>query len=119
MKIIKNIIKSNNLTKDLNKTYPIDICYKDMLSVKYQEIALIPSRTASKEMMKLGLSLNNCKRILDEGYDSPRIRKKDTIEKWINKGNKTYNIVITKSTNYSLNEEIYLITHIGKFTRQK
>ena len=108
------------IKKDLNKSaYSIDICYVDMLEIRLNSIRLVPSKSASKEMLKHKIRIRDCRKILEEGYDAPRRRGKDTIEKWHNKGNKTYNIVIVKSTNYSLNEEIYLITHIGKFTRKK
>ena len=61
--------------------------------------------------------IEDCKEILEKGY-SPRKRKKDTIEKWMDYGNKTYNVVIVKSFNYMNNEEVYLITHFGMFTKK-
>ena len=60
----------------------------------------------------------DCKEILENGY-SPRKRKKNAEEKWLDRGNKTYNVVIVKSFNYLYNEDVYLITHIGKFTKSR
>lgn len=88
-----------------------------MFDVRYKSLLLIPSRAAMKEMMQLGFALSDCKEILENGYEAPRKRAQDTEEKWYGKRNKTYNVVIVKSVNYALNEEIYLIIHVGEFTR--
>jgi len=88
-----------------------------MFDVRHKSIPLIPSRSAVKEMMQLGFTLSDCKEMLEQGYDAPRKRASGTEEKWYDKGSKTYNIVIVKSVNYMLNEEIYLITHVGEFSR--
>ena len=34
-------------------------------------------------------------------------------------GNETYNVVVVKSYNYFYKEEVYLIKHVGKFTKKK
>ena len=105
-------------TKDLNKmTYSNDIRFEDMFYVRYEGLRLIPSKSARKELIKYGLLLINCKMILIEGY-SPRKRKKGTIEKWLDKGDKTYNIVVVRLYNHFFKEDVYLITHIGKFSRK-
>ncbi len=88
-----------------------------MFGARYKYLALIPSRAAMKEMMQLGFAISDCKEILENGYDAPRKRAKDTEEKWLDRGAKTYNVVIVKSVNYAFNEEVYLITHVGEFTR--
>jgi hypothetical protein len=88
-----------------------------MFNLRYKGLRLIPSKTASKEMLKYGLMIRDCKKLLENGYDAPRRRAKDTEEKWLNKGNKTHNVVVVKSFNYLYNEDVWLITHIGKFTR--
>jgi len=56
--------------------------------------------------------------ILNNGYFAPRKRKKGTIEKWINKGNKTYNAVIVKDYNELLKKECWVLIHFGRFTRK-
>lgn len=33
--------------------------------------------------------------------------------------NETYNVVVVKSYNYFHKEEVYLIKHVGKFTKKK
>ena len=79
---------------------------------------LVPSKTAMGEMLRYGLDLEDCKTILEEGYE-PRKRKKNTEEKWMDSGRKIFNIVVVKTYNIFYKEEIYLITHIGKFTKRK
>ena len=89
-----------------------------MFELTYNGLKLIPSKTASREMIKSELRIANCKKILKQGYDAPRKRAKGTVEKWYDKGNKTYNVVVVKSFNYLYNEEVYLIKHVGKFTKK-
>ena len=43
----------------------------------------------------------------------------DCEEKWLNVGKKTYNVVVVKSFNNFYNEEVYLITHVGRFSRKE
>ena len=89
-----------------------------MFDVRYKELRLIPSKTAGSELLRYGFMIVDCKEILEKGY-SPRKRKKGTIEKWLDYGNKTYNVVVVKSFNYFYNEDVYLIIHFGRFTKKK
>lgn len=57
--------------------------------------------------------------ILEKGYDAPRKRKAGTIEKWLNKGNRTFNVVIAKDYNEIMKEECWVLIHFGKFARRK
>ena len=104
----------NEKEVDLN-TYVIDICNKHT----YHGIRLILSRTAARELFKYKLTLKDCERILDEGYESPRKRDKCTVENWLDLGNKTYNLVIVKDVNYSFKENVWVIIHLGRFNRRK
>lgn len=89
-----------------------------MFDVRYKGLKLIPSKSAGRELFKHGLMIADCKEILENGYQ-PRKRAKDTIEKWMGSGNDTYNVVIVKSYNYFYKEDVYLIKHVGKFTKKK
>lgn len=88
-----------------------------MFDVRYKELRLIPSKSAMRELVEYGLRLDDCRQILEEGYEAPRRRAEGTEEKWIDKGGKTYSVVIVKSFNYFYDEEVYLIIHVGKFGR--
>lgn len=57
--------------------------------------------------------------ILEKGYSAPRKRKEGTIEKWLDKGNKTYNAVIVKDYNEIMKEDCWVLIHFGKFARRK
>ena len=71
-----------------------------------------------RELIKHGAALEDCKDILEEGYPAPRKRAKRTIERWLDIGDKTYNVVVVKSYNYFYGEEVYLIIHFGSFRRR-
>ena len=99
-------------------TYSNNIRQEDMFDVYYLGIPLMPSTSAMRELMRYGLGVENCKEILEEGY-FPRKRAKDTIEAWFDIGKKTYNVVVVKTYNFMLKRDIYLITHVGRFTKRK
>ncbi|MFH1212050.1 MAG: hypothetical protein V1659_03935 [Candidatus Woesearchaeota archaeon] len=83
----------------------------------YAGLRLLPSKSAARELIDCGLMIEDCKEILELGYE-PRERKKGTIEKWLDVGRKTYNVVAVKSYNFLYQEEIYFIIHVGKFTKK-
>ena len=89
-----------------------------MFEVRFKGLRLIPSKSSSDEMIKLGLMLYDCKNLLEKGHKAPRKRAKYTEEIWSDKGNKTYNLVIVKLFNHFYNEEVYVITHLGIFTKR-
>ena len=89
-----------------------------MFNVRYKGLKLIPSKSAARELLNYGLMIADCEEILENGYE-PRKRAKNTVEKWMDFGNKTYNVVVVKSYNYFYREDVYLITHVGKFTKKK
>lgn len=111
-----NILNSEN-SKDLY-TYVNNICFEDMFG-SYNGIKIHVSYSAAQELFKEEKTLSDVLEILNLGSDAPRKRKKDTIEKWLRKGNKTYNAVIVKNYNEALKEECYVLIHFGKFTRNK
>jgi len=88
------------------------------MNVQYEGLSLIPSRTAAYEMSRLGIGLEECKHILEYGYEE-RKRAKGVIERWFDKGKKTYNVVAVRSFNFMYNEEVWLITHVGRFTKHE
>ena len=89
-----------------------------MLEIWYRGKRLIPSRTASRELIRYGFMLEDCVEILKNGYCT-RKRKKNTIERWLDSGNKTFNVVVVLSYNHQFQDEVYLIKHFGVFTRKR
>ena len=90
-----------------------------MFNDRYDGLLIAVSDSAMRELMREGMTVYDVVEILEEGYDAPRKRKKDTIEKWKDKGNKTYNAVVVKDYNEIMKEEIWILIHFGKFTRRK
>lgn len=89
-----------------------------MFDVKYQGLRIAPSYSAMRELMDEGKTLDDVKEILELGKDAPRKRKEETIERWLGKGDKTYNAVIVKDYHEILREEVWLLIHFGKFSRR-
>lgn len=89
-----------------------------MFDIRYKGARLIPSKSAGRELLKYGLMIEDCRDILEQGYE-PRKRAKDKTEKWMDFEGKTYNVVVVKSYNYLYQEDVYMITHVGKFTKKK
>ena len=96
----------------------MDIRFEHTFVVRYRGLRLIPSRTAARELLAHGLSAHDCRDVLEEGY-APRKRRSGTIERWLDVGEKTYNVVVVRVYNHAYREEIWLITHTGIFGRKK
>ena len=76
-----------------------------MFNNKYQGLRIAVSDSAMRELFKEGKTLYDVVEILEKGYDAPRKRKEGTIEKWLDKGKKTYNAVIVKNYHEILKED--------------
>ena len=90
-----------------------------MFDDKYDGLRIAISHSAMQELMQEGKTIYDVVDILEKGYDAPRKRKSGTIEKWLDKGKKTYNAVIVKDYYEILKEDCWVLTHFGKFTRRK
>jgi hypothetical protein len=90
-----------------------------MFIEKYKGLRIAVTDSAMRELMKEEKTLYDIVEILEKGYDAPRKRKKGTIEKWFDKGNKTFNAVIVKDYDEMMKENCWALIHFGKFTRRK
>jgi hypothetical protein len=90
-----------------------------MFGEKYNGLRIIVSDSAMRELMKEEKTLYDVVEILEQGYDAPRKRKEGTIEKWMDKGNKTFNAVIVQDYNELMKEDCWVLIHFGKFSRRK
>ena len=90
-----------------------------MFNEKYKDLRIAVSHSAMQELMQEGKTIYDVVEILEDGYDAPRKRKEGTIEKWLDKGKKTYNAVIAKDYHEILKEDCWVLIHFGKFTRRK
>jgi len=90
-----------------------------MFSIRYEGLRIVPSLSATRELMGEEKTLFYVLKILEEGYDAPRKRKVGIIEKWLDKGKKTYNAVIVKDYDEIMREDVWVLIHFGKFARGK
>ncbi|MDD9953957.1 MAG: hypothetical protein OXR66_06490 [Candidatus Woesearchaeota archaeon] len=106
--------------KDLsNKTYSSNIRSLHIPRILYRGARLHLSKAAEQEMHHIGLEPIDCKQILETGYPSPRKRGKHKEEKWFDKGRKTFNVVVVRSFNHLIQEEVFVVTHVGVFTKKR
>lgn len=112
------ILKKNPEEPEDLYTYVDNICLEDMF-VSYKGLKIDPSYSAMQELFKESKTLIDVLEILEFGSDAPRKRKNNTLEKWLGKGNKTYNAVIIKSYDELNRSEHWVLVHFGKFTRRK
>jgi hypothetical protein len=90
-----------------------------MFNERYKGLRIAISHSAMQELMQEGKTIYDVVEILENGYDAPRKRKQGTIEKWIDKGKKTYNVVIAKDYHEILKEDCWILIHFGKFSRRQ
>ena len=90
-----------------------------MFTDRYKGLRIAITNSAMRDLMKEEKTLYDAVKILEEGYNAPRKRKEGTIEKWLDKGNKTFNVVIAKDYDEIMKEECWVLIHFGKFTRRK
>ena len=90
-----------------------------MFSDKYKGLRIVVSNSAMIELMKEEKTLYDVVHILEDGYDAPRKRKSGIIEKWFDKGSKTYNAVIAGDYNEVMKEDVWVLIHFGKFMRRR
>ena len=75
---------------------------------------VIPSYSATREMMTLGINLDKAVDILENGYvDQKSKRKKGTIAKCSTLKGKYIKVVAVETYQFASNLEIWLITHVG------
>lgn len=89
-----------------------------MFNVKYQGLRIVATASAARELSEEGKTLHFVLKVLYKGYNAPRKRKVGTMEYWLDKNNKTYNVVIVREYDYYEKEDIWLLIHFGKFTRK-
>ena len=74
----------------------------------YRGLPIIPSKTAGRELLELGLDLFDVQEILEYGYDCAISRRKEgVLEKCVDIGRKTTKVVVAKSYNYSMQQDVW------------
>ena len=86
---------------------------------KYKGYEVKLSRTSDKEMLHLKIYLDDVIKILEEGQDASRSKRRTgTIEKALRIKGKMIKVVVVESITRWDNEKVWLITHVGE-TREK
>ncbi len=86
---------------------------------KYKGYEVKLSRTADKEMLHLKIYLDDVIKILEEGQNASRSKRRTgTIEKALRIRGKMIKVVVVESITRWDNEKVWLITHVGE-TREK
>jgi len=78
----------------------------------YKGKSIFPTKTALNELSDIDVNLYEVPEILEKGFEI-RKRKKNIIERGIQKGNKVVNVVVVDLGDY------YKLIHAGEFTLSK
>ncbi|MBI4209950.1 MAG: hypothetical protein HY544_00390 [Candidatus Diapherotrites archaeon] len=85
----------------------------------FKGLAIAVSDSAMRELVKESKTIYDVIEILEFGYDAPRKRKSGVMEKWLDRGKKTFNAVIAKDHHEILKEDCWVLIHFGKFTKRR
>ncbi len=82
------------------------------MNFTYKGKPILPTKTALNELSDIDVNLYEVSEILEKGFKI-RKRKKNIIERGIQRGNKVINVVMVDMGNY------YKLIHAGEFTLSK
>ena len=83
---------------------------------KWKNQILIPSLSATRELLKLNLDLYDVLVILQDGYDCPKSKRKEgTFERCLKKKKKIVKVVVVEDIWRWSDEKVWTITHVGEF----
>ena len=91
-----------------------------MFDTRFKGKICVPSKDALKDMAKHNVSPSMLKGIIEEGNDYKNSRmKKDEMGRSIDQRKSTIFVKLVPSYSYSLDEEVWLIKHVGIKRRDK
>ena len=91
-----------------------------MIGPKYRGLYILASRSAMYEFARYGVSTHVVAEILEYGYDCERSRRaKGTIERCLDVGRKTLKAVVVRKYFPHLDNDAWLITHVGLISRRR
>jgi len=82
------------------------------VSFTYRGKPIFPTKTVLNELSEIDLNLYEVPNILESGFEI-RKRKKNVIERCVQRGNKAINVVVVDLGDY------YKLIHAGEFTLSK
>ena len=91
-----------------------DISLPIEFGVKWRARYLRPTTHAYHEKVGLGFDLYEVLSVLESGYPCSKGRRAEgTIEMCVKKGKKEYRVVVVESYSYDIDEEVWVIKHVG------
>lgn len=80
----------------------------------WKKCPLIPTLSATRELLKLNMDLYDVLKILEKGFDCTKSKRKSgVIERCVKKKNKIFKVVIVKDEWRWSGEKVWTITHVG------
>ncbi len=90
------------------------------MDIAYKGRPLRPTKSAYHELKNLGMDLYDVLRVLEEGYDCHKGRRKEGVtEKCLQFDDMAIKVVAAESYEYWSKQEVYAIIHVGKFRVRK
>ncbi len=87
----------------MNKIYPT-----------WKKHPLIPTLSATRELLKLNMDIYDVLEILEKGFDCAKSkRKQEVFERCVKKKNKIFKVVVVKDEWRWSGEKVWTITHVG------
>jgi hypothetical protein len=90
-----------------------------MFGSRYKGLRIHVSHSAMGELFNHGATMDDVASVLEQGRDAPRRRARGTIERWLDRGEKTFNAVVARDYDHTLREEVWVLIHYGCFTRKR
>ena len=115
--IIELVFFNESLTTSINYMFKHMVYteYVFMLNLKFKKKLCIPSRDALKDMVKHNLTPDLVESIIIDGDDyKNKMMRKNEVGRSKKKGKFEIFVKLVQSYSYSLDENVWVIKHIGK-----
>jgi hypothetical protein len=85
---------------------------------EWKGLPIIPSDAAMRELFDSKMDLIDVKEILELGYDCAKSkRKKEVLERCLERKGKSIKVVVAKGYNYSLKTDCWVVIHVKGIKR--
>jgi len=73
-----------------------------------------------EELFTNKMDIFNVLEVIESGYDCARSKRaKNTIERCVDRKGKTIRVVVVKSFSFSMNSDVWVITHVGMTSKKR
>lgn len=89
------------------------------MKIKWQNLSLVPSNSAMRELFEEAMTLEDVRYVLENGYSCERSRRaRNTHEMCLDRGRRTTKVVVKRIPGHIENQDVWLITHVGTYSRR-